>query len=129
MKLFAYGWAVFSGLVTLAVAYSVLNAFSSQFEKIVVDILVLTYLSIRLDHIYHDVVWSQANQENIERHEAILKALGIEPRETREAGERILKEGQTRYREMVQSSIKGVLLILVSLLAFLHLIVDVYRPL
>jgi hypothetical protein len=42
-----YIWSVTTGLIALAIAYTVLNLFSEQFERVVVALVVLLYVAVR----------------------------------------------------------------------------------
>ena len=124
----AFGLSVLFGLLTLGVAYLVLNAVSSRFERIVVALLVLIYASTRIDRNENVRRWSEADERDFfDRHDRTLDAEATsEERELRIRELKLrTKMVETSYRAMVQSHIVSVSLALVWLLAFLHLIVAV----
>ena len=47
MKWLSYCWSVVHGLITLTIAFAVINRFDAPFERVVVDLLVLIYVAVR----------------------------------------------------------------------------------
>src|SRR5690349_17794972 len=105
------GLSVLSGLAHLAVAYLVVNAVSSRFERIVVDLLVMMYAWIRIDGLQNSREWSAAKERDFDRR------LDTDLRDdaTREERELRIRELDRRIsiaddslRDSMQSVIRGI---------------------
>lgn len=122
MKWLSYGWTVLVGLVTLLIAVAVVSAFSTQFEKVVVDLLVLTYVSTRSAVMFQGWIALERSKLDRNRFLELMRAVGEKKYDAEEMQEQLTEMDETIDSSMAKGYISAVFLSLVSLVALLSLL-------
>lgn len=122
MKWLSHGWATFTELVSVAIAFAVINTFSSQFERIVIDLLVLIYVAARSG--IQTTGWIALEQGRVDRNRflELLKSVGNSTYETQEQKETMREEADKLDRVMMKGFIHAGGMFVMSAMAILNLI-------
>jgi hypothetical protein len=122
MKWLSYGWTVFVGLATLAITFAVVTAFESRFERVVIDLLILTYSTLQSSIIGRGWLSQSEGKASRNRFLETQKALGDLTYETEEQKEFRAEEEKILHRSMVKSYISSVVFSIMFLIAFVNLL-------
>lgn len=122
IKWLSYGWSVVSGLITLTIAFAVINHFYEPFERVVVDLLVLIYVAVRGGAV--SLAFIAIEQAKLDRNRflMLMKATGDRQFESEDNQETLDDDNEKIGRANVKVIIQSVFLSLIWLVAFLNLL-------
>jgi len=122
LKWLSYSWSAFAGLVELAVALAVVTRFNEPFERVVVDLLVIGYVTVRMIGLRYAVVSIENAGKDQNRFIALLKAAGEDPLWDEDNRKLVQHDGESVRESIVTGAIRAVLLWLVWLAAVVNLL-------
>lgn len=124
MKWVSYAWSILIGLTTTAIAFAVLLKFSSPFERVVVDLLVLLYVTIDGALIHAILVTVDQAKVAQRRYLETMKRLGSTEHETPGSTEYLAEEQAKIDRNVVKVYIRSGFAAVMFFAALWSLIVD-----
>lgn len=122
MKWLSYGWSAFTGLVTLFIAISVINHSYEPFQRVAIDLLVLTYLGVRANGIGSGFIAVEQAKTDRNRFLALMKAAGDTQYESEDYKERTKEDDETLQRGMVKGYIQSGFIFVIFVIALLNLL-------
>jgi len=122
MKWLSHGWSAFTGLVTLFIAFAVINHSYESFERIVVDLLVLTYLGVWGNGISSGFIAVEQAKTDRNRFLALMKAVGDTQYESEDYKEQALEDDETLRRGMIKGYIQSGFIFVIFVIAVLNLL-------
>jgi len=122
MKWLSYGWSVFTGLVTLFIAFAVISHSYESFQRIAVDLLVLTYLGIWGNGITSGFIAIEQAKIDRNRFFALMKAVGDTQFEAEDYKKQSKEDDEKLHRAMVKGYIQGGFIFVIFVIALLNLL-------
>ena len=109
-------------MITLAIAVAILRRFNSPFEKIVIDILVLIYVTLESSVIGNGLAILEAAKIDRARFFELMKVLGSHQFESKDNEETIAADNATIHLTMVKLYIKSAFTFIIFSVAIWDLI-------
>lgn len=115
-------WAVIFGLARLALAFILLGAFHSAFERVVVALLVIIYASVDAFGIWNHMLAIQQSKLERNRFLELMEQLGSTKYQGEDSRDLIREENETIERGLVKIYIRGTFTFLLYAMAVLTLL-------
>jgi hypothetical protein len=122
MKWLSYAWAVITGVVSVVIALAVINHFNESFERVVVDLLVMIYVTVRGGVVALANITIEQAKLDRNRYLALMKATGDTEFQRQDYQAVLAEDDETMAQAKTKVIINSVFLTLVWLAAMLNLI-------
>ena len=124
MKWISYTWHVICGVATLAVTAALLLKFSAPFERIIVDVMVLLFVSLSSSDYGFALYTMQHAKLEQARYFAIMKRLGSTEYDTVEMKDELKAQEEKMNQQTIKGYINAVVVTVLYLGALCSLLVD-----